>query len=216
MTKIRKIRGHRRRWKDIDEWVDRNKNLDLEYLKSRERDYAKIRVHPWSGISITESEIALPKGETRKRMLQGLIDIHDAWKSKLDSLNEPYYLKIWLFEPNFSRSQVVCAIGNALDFYEITFHKPEEQKRLVPKHYGRLSDQISRFHWEYRWDEFHFGPADLGEPEDYASLEDYGEQKRWFDHMMKKPLRNTSYQNAEGETVEAYAYHQGTVWIGGQ
>lgn len=215
MTKIRKIRGHRRRWKDIDDWVDRNKNLDLEYLKSRERDYAKIRVHPWSGISITESEIAQPKGETKKRMLQGLIDIHDAWKSKLDSLNEPYYLKIWLFDPNFSRSQVVCAIGTALNFYDITFYKPEEQKRLHNGHYGKLSDQIARFHWEYHWDEFHFGPLDLGEPDDYASPEDYREQKRWFDRMMKKPLRDTSYQDTEGETIVAFAHHQGTVWVGG-
>ncbi len=216
MTKIRKIRGHRRRWKDIDDWVDRNKNLDLDYLKSRERDYTKIWVHPWSGIAITDSEIAHPKGETRKRMLQGLIDIYDAWKSKLDSLNEPYYLKIWLFDPNFSRSQVVCAIGAALNFYDITFHKPEAQKKLHSGHYGKLSDQMARFDWEYRWDELHFGPDDLGEPEDYVSLEDYKEQKRWFDHMMKKPLRNTSYQDDEGETIIAFAHHQGTVWVGGE
>lgn len=216
MTKTRKIRGHHRRWTDIDDWVERNKNLDLEYLKSRERDYTKIWVHPWSGIAITDSEIPQPKGETRKRMLQGLIDIHNAWKSQLESLNEPYYLKIWLYAPHFSRSQVVCAIGSALDFYEITFYKPEVQKEFHPEHYGKLSDQMARFHWEYRWNEFHFGPLDLGEPEDYASIDDYREQKQWFDRMMKKSLRDTSYQNDEGETITAFAHHQGTVWIGGK
>ncbi|GAB5525103.1 MAG: hypothetical protein Roseis2KO_29750 [Roseivirga sp.] len=216
MTRNRKIRGHRRRWKDIDNWVERNKHLDLEYLKGRERDYTKIWVHPWSGISITESETAQPIGATKKRMLKGLIEIYDAWKAQLETLNEPYYLKIWLFDPAFSRSQVVCAIGSALNFYEITFHKPEEQRNLNPQHYGKLADQIARFDWEYRWDELHFGPTDLGEPEDYISLADYEEQKRWFSRLMKKPLRDTSYQDDNGERVEAYAYRTGTVWIGGQ
>lgn len=215
MTKTRKIRGHRRRWKDIDAWVEANKPLDLDSLKSRERDYTKIWVHPWSSISITGSEMAQPNGETKARMLQGLIDIYNEWKVRLESLNESYYLKIWLYEPNFSRSQVVCAIGAALDFYEITFYKPEESKTLNPALYGRLADQMTGFGWEYRLDEFHFGPDELGEPEEYESLEAYQGQKKWLNRIMKGPLRKTSYENSDGETVESFSLRQGTVWIGG-
>lgn len=216
MTQTRKIRGHKRRWKEIDAWVEANRPLDLEYLKSRERDYAKIRVHPWSGISITDSEIAQPKGETKARMLLGLIDIYNEWKVRLESLDEPYYLKIWLYDPNFSRSQVVCAIGSALDFYEITFYKPDQSKTLNPALYGRMTDQMADFSWEYRLDEFHFGPDELGEPEEYESLKAYQGQKKWLNRIMKKPIRKTSYENGDSETVETFSLHQGTVWIGGQ
>ncbi|MCE7991096.1 MAG: hypothetical protein HEP71_03915 [Roseivirga sp.] len=216
MIQIRKVRGHHRRWTDIDNWVERNKGLDLEYLKSQERDYAKIWVHPWSGISITNSEMAQPSGITKRRILQGLITIYNEWNIKLASLDEPYYLKIWLYDPNFSRSQVVCAIGNALDFYETTFYKPDEQKSLNPPHYGKLSDQMAAFDWEYHWDEFHFSPDDLGEPDDYASLKDYQYQKKWMTRLMQKPLRKTGYENTDGEFIESFAHREGTVWVGGQ
>ncbi len=216
MTRIRKIRGHRKKWKDIDNWVERCKSLDLNYLQSRERDYVKIWVHPRSGISVTNSEIAQPGGETKKRILQGLIDIHNSWKSTLDEMGEPYYLKIWLFDPFFSRSQVVCAIRSNMNFYETTFYQPEQPKMLVPAHYGKLADQMARFNWDYHWDEFQFSQAELGEPEDYASPEDYLGQKQWFDNLMKKPLRRFEQQNSVGETFEVFGYHQGTVWIGGQ
>lgn len=216
MTRIRKIRGHRKKWKDIDNWIERCKPLDLDYLQSQEREYVKFWVHPWSGISITESQMAEPKGQTKQRILRGLIDIYNSWKSTLDEFREPYYLKIWLFDPYFSRSQVVCAIRDNLDFYETTFYKPEGQRMLIPSHYGKLAGQISGFNWDYHWDEMHLEQADLGEPEDYASYQDYLEHKKWFNHLMKKPLRKTDYQNQAGETIEAFAYHQGTVWVGGQ
>ena len=86
----KKIRGHKRRWKEIEAWIDSYKNHDIGYLTRFDRDYAKIRVHPWSGISLTESQIPEPKGETKKRILKGLIQIYDSWKNTLEQLGEPY------------------------------------------------------------------------------------------------------------------------------
>jgi hypothetical protein len=163
-VKTKKIRGHRRRWNDIDQWVTTHKNLDLDYLKEYQRDYAKIRVHPWSGISLTNSQTPEPKGQTKTKILSGLIEIHDSWKRELDQLGENYYLKIWLFEPRFARSQVVCAIGDYLDFYENTFFKPDESKKFNPAKYGQLKDEIENFNWEYRLDEDHFDNSEPSNP----------------------------------------------------
>ena len=121
--KTKKVRGHRRRWSDIDRWVETHKNLNLEYLKEYQRDYAKIRVHPWSGISLTNSQTPEPTRQTKTKILSGLIEIYDSWKNELDKLGENYYLKIWLFEQRFASSQVVCALGDYLEFYENTFLK---------------------------------------------------------------------------------------------
>lgn len=112
--RTKKIRGHRRQWTHIDAWIDANKQLNLENVKRNGRDHAKIWVHPWSGITVTNSQIPEPKRETKRRIIKGLIAIYEGWKASLDQLNEPYYLKIWLYEPRLSKSQVVCAIEKEL------------------------------------------------------------------------------------------------------
>lgn len=176
----KKIRGHKRIWKDIDQWIETHKNLDLDYVKEYQRDYAKIRIRPWSEISLTNSQTPEPTGQTKIKILTGLIEIYYAWKNKLDKLGESYYLKMWLFEPKFSDSQVVCAIGDYLAFYENTFFKPDESKELNPENYGRLNEEIANFKWEYRLEEDHFDNSELGNPELYATMVDYEEIKIRF------------------------------------
>ncbi|MEQ9167267.1 MAG: hypothetical protein RLO12_13500 [Fulvivirga sp.] len=214
--KTKKIRGHKRRWSDIDQWVENQKNLDLDYLKKYKRDYSKIRVHPWSGISLTNSQTPEPNGQTKTKILSGLIEIYDSWKKELDKLDESYYLKIWLFEPRFANSQVVCAIGDYLDFYENTFYKPDDWKKLNPENYGPLKNEIESFNWEFRLDEDHFDNSEPGDPKLYATLADYEEEKRWFEKMMKKPHRTTEFKEPIGEATESYSFKKGIVWLGGK
>ena len=210
----RKIRGHKRRWNDIEKWINNHKDLNLDYLKDYKRDYAKIRVHPWSGLALTNSTIPEPKRETRKRTTSGLIEIYDSWKITLDKLGEPYYLKIWLFDQRFSNSQVVCAIGEYIDFYENTFHKPDFSIKLFPENFGQLEKQISEFEWEYRLDEDHFDNSEPGSPDLYASIADYEEDKRYYAKMLKKPHRTTKFKGPIGEATESYSFKKGNVWLG--
>lgn len=212
--KTKKIRGHKRRWNDIDQWVENHKNLNLDYLKEYQRDYAKIRVHPWSGISLTNSQTPEPKGQTKTKILKGLIEIYDSWKTELDKLDVNYYLKTWLFRPRFASSQVVCAIGDYLDFYENTFFKPEDSKKLNPENYGTLKNEIEKFNWEYRLDEDHFDNSEPGDPELYTTKADYEEDKKWFEKTLKKPHRTTKFNEPIGEATESYSFKEGDVWLG--
>jgi len=212
--KIRKIRGHRRRWNDIEKWIINHKHLNLDFLKDYQRDYAKIRVHPWSGLALCNSIIPEPKHETRKRMISGLIEIYDSWKTTLDKLDEPYYLKIWLFDQRFSKSQVVCAIGEYIDFYENTFYKPDSSKKLTPENYGHLEKQISEFKWEYRLDEDHFDNSELDKLDLYVSIADFEDEKRYFAKMLKKTHRTTTFEEPIGDATELYSFKKGNVWLG--
>lgn len=214
MPRTKKIRGHKRRWKDIDRWISIHKNLDIEYLMDYERDYAKIRVHPWSGISLTDSKIPEPTGETKNRILQGLIDIYEGWKDILDKTNKTYYLKIWLFEPQFSKSQVVCALGDSIEYYENLFYKPFNEKQFNSENYGRLSSQLSEFKWEFRLDEDHIYSSEFGSPEEYECQAEYEEDKKWFDQIMKKPHRTTEVEDSSGEPIEIYSFQKEDVWLG--
>jgi hypothetical protein len=214
----KKIRGHNRRHKQIDNWRLYNLSLDLtDYLlNERDRYYAKIRVHPWSGLSLTNSVTPQPTGKTKQKMLNGLLDIYENWKTQLDKLGQPYYLKVWLFEPRFSQSQVVCAIGDNVGFYENTFFKPDTEKTIQLDSYGTIKTKLSKLNWDYRLDEEHYDNTEVGEPEIYASRQDYEDTVKWFDKLLKKPHRTHKFTEPIGETTESYSFKRGDLWLGGK
>jgi hypothetical protein len=213
----KKIRGHNRRHKQIDNWRLDNLSLDLtDYLvNQRDRYYAKIRVQPWSELSLTNSITPQPSGKTKQKMINGLLDIYESWKTQLDKLGQPYYLKVWLFEPRFSQSQVICAIGDNVGFYENTFFKPSK-KTIQLDSYGTIKTKLSKLNWDYRLDEDHYDNIQVGEPEIYASRRDYEDTVKWFDKLLKKPHRTNKFIEPIGETTELYSFKRGDLWLGGQ
>ena len=208
--KTKKIRGHKRIWNDIEKWKNANLKLDLENLKQNERDYTKIWVHPFSGISLTNSQIPEPKAETKKRILSGLLDIYESWKNQLDKLNEPYYLKIWIFKPRFSKSQVVCAIGNSIEFYQNTFNIPENAKEFKIDFGEIIKNRIENYNWECRLDEDFLFSSDIGNPEDYENEKEYLEDKKWFNNKLKKKHITKTLKDG----TNSYVFEIGNVWIG--
>ena len=212
--KTKKTRGHKRIWNDIEKWKNANLNLDVDKLRQYEKNYVKIWIHPFSSISLTNSIYPEPKAETKKRILNGLIDIYESWEQQLNKLNEPYYLKIWLFMPRFSKSQVVCSIGNSIDLYKNTFSTPENVIPFKNNYIGIIKNRMETFSWEHRIDEEFLDNTEIGNPEDYATLKDYQENKKWLEAKLKKPHRKTIYKNPIGDLTESYAFKLGEVWLG--
>lgn len=209
--KYQKIRGHKRRQKAIEQWRLENLELRLDLIEKYNYDHIDIVVHPWCDISIINSLFPEPKRKIRQLMLNGLIDIYQAWKKQLDKIGQPYYLKIWLFEPRFSKSQVVCAIGDRIDYYENLFFEPENGKQFQSVNYGSIKKRLDAFKWEYRLDEDHIENDYIGEPKQYLTDNDFLETKRWFDKTMKKPHRTTKLDDA----IEYYSFKKGGAWLGG-
>lgn len=212
MTTSKKTRGHKRLWKDIAEWVDSNRNLNEDDLFSSGRSYIKV---PLSESYSTNSRTAEYKGKTRRLILEGLLDIYDEWKKTLDEIDEPYYLKIWLYDHRFSQSQVVCALGPFLDFYETTFHKPKDQKSIDPSSYGAHSERIKELNWEYAWDEEHYNNTSVEDIYEYETDQDFYKKRRWFKKRLKKPHRKIKNPDPDSDIKEYYSFRLGTVWIGG-
>lgn len=205
--RTKKIRGHKRIWKDIERWRTVHSPMDAGFV---DRKYVKIWVHPYSGISLLGSKIPEPKGLTRKKILEGLLDIYDAWKKELDSQGEPYYLKLWLYEPQISRSQVVCAVGDFRNFYDSTFYTPETQKKFPIGNYGKLQERLNSFTWEYAHDESFIDDNSVGEPEDFYSLNEFYANRRWVKRKRQGGLRTEHRDDEE----ERFFYKVGDVWLG--
>ena len=209
--KTRKLRGHNRIHKEIEHWKQENLNLNLDYLESSEREYCKVWVSPFSDISLSAAGIPKPKHKNRKLIFEGLLAIFTSWEKQLKALNEPYYLAIWLFEPHIEKSQVVCAIGSLLSFYDITFFRPKEQRNLATVNYGKFKNELDTFNWVYALDEDYFSKEDIERTvEDYMTKEDYTKMQKWYKNKLKNDLRTTT--NPDGQTT--YFYKLGSIFIG--
>ncbi|MGB0868893.1 MAG: hypothetical protein ACPGSD_04780 [Flavobacteriales bacterium] len=204
-----KIRGHNRIWRSIAKWKSSHLEMDLENLKQIEREYVKIWVHPFSSISLTNSQSPNPRGETKKRILNGLFDIYDHWKIQLDQLNEPYYLKIWIYESRFSKSQVVCAIGKSINLYNETFNTPENLTTFKSDFVGASKNQTINYNWIHRLDVEYMFSTDLGNPEEHQNKKEYLEDKKWFNKRLKK--NHTKSVLKDG--TEVFVLDMGNVWL---
>ncbi|WP_439880136.1 hypothetical protein ACSX1A_13340 [Pontibacter sp. MBLB2868] len=210
--KTKKIRGHRRRHKQIRKWVLHTLPLDLDVLSKWQREYAEILVHPWSGISITESVIPEPKGKTKALMLEGLLEIYQSWKVELEKLGTPYYLKLWLYEQRFSKSQVVCAIGEKIEYYQNSHRLANIKREFEGRAYGALADKLSKYSWELALDdEIHTESEYSAEPEVYAKYEYW----LWDQRQFKKIKNNPKTTIIEGDEEPLYCVTKGFVWLGG-
>jgi hypothetical protein len=130
----------------------------------------------------------------------------------LDKTGKPYYLKIWLFEPRFSMSQVVCAVGDAIDFYNTAFEISDCSGTLNPDNYGKLKSRLADFSWKNRLDADYYDNHEVGSPDLFASMEDYENHKKWFAKLLKKPHKT----HGINETTESYCFPKGIVRLGEQ
>jgi len=205
--KKKKIRGNKRLQKQIPIWIDRELNINLDYLKENGYWYSGIAIHPWCDISIINSRLPEPKGETRKQLILGLEKIYISWKKQLDELSVPYYLKIWLYEPRISKSQVVCAIGKRMSYYENSFKEIDPS----PKDTDLLGVMTSPINWKPFADYTVMSEDELLLPiKFYSSKEDF-----LYDRKLLNKLRKSNYAREELGTDIIYYIPKGKIWVGG-
>ncbi|AJY77930.1 hypothetical protein VN24_21900 [Paenibacillus beijingensis] len=163
----------------------------MEHLLKHNRDYVKIWIDPWYRLIRRNPPVWLSR-----IMLKALVEIYHSWNKTLISLGEPYYLRIWLFDPNFINSQVVVAIRDCLDFYK--FNEGINAKSFPQEKYQL--EQLTDFHWKQCIDEtIYFKNIDELEEEFITKLtkKAYAIEETTIDN---KP--DTMYKIYEGEIWE--------------
>lgn len=211
--KKQKIRGHKRRQRQIENWRLENLEFRFDLLKNYKKVHIDIVVHPWCDLSIINSTFPQPNGKTKQLMINALFDIYDSWKKQLDSRGLKYYLKVWLYEERFTKSQVVCAIDDEIDFYNNTFSKSSIKKDINPERFGN-NKRLGEFNWELMVDEDFYDKNTVGNPEDYKTIKDFYEIQRWFNRQLKKPHNKYIPDNPTDNIFEYYGFVKGKVWIG--
>ena len=212
MNRIKKIRGHKKIQKRILNWIEENRTINISDFLANKYCYTTVSFDPYFNISIKNSNIAEPKTKTRKRIILGLQEIYNNWKTELDKLNQPYFLKIYLFEPRISKSQIICAIGKEkIEYYENFFRSADY------KNDSNFQKILSAdFKWETHSDDDIYSEQELLTPESYYHIaEDYNYCKKLLKKLQKK---NYSKIKTENEYGEDYLYYvpKGKVLIGGK
>lgn len=134
-------------------------------------------------------------------MLGSLYQVYQAWKVELDAMGEPYYLKMWLYEPWIEDSQVVCAVRDLLGSYDNMFDRLDEQCspeaiQIVPE-MGKVDNWVPNRHAAY-----------------------YSESEWQDDEKMMKWLKGGGFETKEmqfgdGTSDTTYIVPTGRVFVGG-
>ncbi|WP_341899933.1 hypothetical protein [Fluviicola taffensis] len=151
------------------------------------------------------------RGLIRKRIVELLFEIHDRWKVELEKLNKPYYLAIWLCEPQIIRSEVVCAIDERIERYtDHWFDQSTKDASIRTEAYGKSQDQLERFTWERK------NLYDTHENVDYHwPKENYQNPKQFYkDQRFHSRIKKTASKISDGEYGKTYYQRIGDVWVG--
>lgn len=167
----KKTRGMRKKARNLARWSEHHKELDIDSLIRHRKDYVKIWIDPFYRLyQITPNKIGKknPKHRFQKQILYQLLDIYSAWQKKLDELDQPYYLKIWIGDPEFMDSQVVAALEPEIDYYSKLFRDKEQGKEFPLDIRHPLMEY---FKWERCWNGYYIWESDLDTVEEIQEVQ---------------------------------------------
>lgn len=144
----KKIRGWKRRIKEIDRWFEAYKMPDLDRFKARGEAYVKIRISPWNLVCER-----VPPNWYFRLIARKLVLIHDLWKDIFESEQIPYDLQIWLNYPNTIRSQIVCAKVDSYGKTRDDYYRKSVRNEMLPKMWADGMQELKKFSWQQYDDE---------------------------------------------------------------
>lgn len=201
MTNKKKVRGWKKQIKKIEKWKQSVWHLDMAYLAQHQRDYAKLWIDPWYRLIRRN-----PPLWYRRLLLQAMFEVYMNWYKQLKATGEEFYLRIWLYEPNFINSQIVVAYRDFLDFYDQALDEASYQ-RVFPSSkyaYRSLCSLLEMFNWELKVETNLYFERDLIE----------GIEQRWHSDKYVERVKQRAYEvtTFEGDTV--YCVRVGDVLVG--
>ena len=209
--KIKKIIGAKRRIKSIEKWKEKHLIIDKKYFAEYSRDYVKFFVDPWTSLLFSNSKFPQPNKIYKKLFIESLIEIYYSWKNQLETLNQPYYLKIWLFESDLKNSQVVCAVGDKIDFYNETFKEIENKKMsLKQSKLFHVLNTYQEFKWESKIEVNVLEKNYLETIDDFKSNQEFQFMKKWWKNLLDKKLLDEFINDRD----EYFVFENDSVWIG--
>lgn len=184
----KKIRGFRRYLREHQQRAALSYGLDFDFLEETHRDYIKLGLFPWA--VNTKPPLAI-----RQLWVKRLVANCSRWYEELAARYPSFYLAVWLYEPDFGRSQLVAGIAEKQEWYEHVFTEvAEADAPPLPAEY-RLVPRVADFQWIAQAETTTIWPEDLFDTDAWA---------------LKKP--HWPARTADGR--EVIVVQIGWVWVG--
>jgi hypothetical protein len=202
-SKKKKIRCWKRHKRKIQLWKQNAINLNIDLIRKHHRDYLKLWISPFYSIHRTN-----PPVWYCRLLLEAMIEVYFEWYEKMINEDNEFYLKIWLYEPNFIKSQIVVAYKDCLDFYDNTFEKRPISKKFPIHKYAFLAEKLAMFDWKLCIEADVYWSNNL---EENIKLGLSTEQE--VNEIIRQSYRmdKIEYNN---ETTYVYSVDVGDVWVG--
>jgi hypothetical protein len=127
--------------------------------------------------------------------IQALMDVYENWQHMAAKLKEDYYLKIWVFKPDFARSQVILGVKDRIAWYENLF---ETQTHTLEFPYIK---DTKEFTWEFK-----------------KVMQSYGQEELAVfskKYIANKFAAGRAREQENKELGKLTLIHTGDVWVGG-
>lgn len=200
----KKIRGWKRHVRKIEKWKQRVIDLDIQHLNQYQRDYAKLWIHPFYALQRRNPPVWF-----NRLLLDAMLDVYQSWYQKLNEFGEPFYLKLWIYDPQFINSQVVAASKDYLHFYDQTFEVGDQEKQFPFGKYTYLRKKLEKFDWHSHIDCDVYSESDL--------LDNI--QQGWMSEKELAAIKGKAYKVetihlSVGGLDKTYSVKVGDVWVG--
>ncbi|SEI69239.1 hypothetical protein SAMN05216327_103278 [Dyadobacter sp. SG02] len=192
----KKIRGWKRRIKEIDRWFEANKMPDLSHFEARGEEFVKIRIDPWTRVCDR-----VPPDWYFRLVIQKLVLIYNLWEEIFERQEIPYDLQIWLNYPNTIRSEVVCASVDNIGGFRDNYYRKSTKNERLPLTWADSVPELQKFTWRQHDDEdFWFKEIHYLDQEEINELLEAG--------FVEEEIL------LEGRKEIRYSRKVGNVWIG--
>lgn len=199
----KKIRGWKRHKRKIERWKQHAMDLNIEYVRENQRDYAKLYIPPFYSLVPRN-----PPTWFNRLLLDAMIDVYLHWHEQMTNEKEEFYLKMWFYEPDFIRSQIVVAYKECIDYYSDTFDKHPTPKPFPIHTYTSLEDKLSLFDWEAHIDRDEYWESELSE-----DIELGFKTESEVEDIKRKSYKTENFCLSYGDDIR-YRVNVGDVWIG--
>jgi len=149
----KKIRGFSRFLRDHQHRASLPEWFDPDYFAEAHRDTHKLGLYPWA---VNQK----PPQAIRQLWVARLVADFHAWHQKLAAQYADFYLAVWVYEPEFGRSQLVAGIKERQTWYEGIFG--EDLEKPLPVEYQSLPG-IAELRWTARPEFMTYWPDEFAE-----------------------------------------------------